>query len=66
MSWDAVDKPHSQPSFNGGSINAAIEFLNVPPGVKTSADVDGKIFKDLQISKTKQSGVYRQPFVSID
>jgi hypothetical protein len=38
----------------------------VPPGVKTSADVDGKIFKDLQISKTKQSGVYRQPFVSYD
>jgi len=37
-----------------------VEFLNVPPGVRTSADTNGDVFKDLQISKTKQSGVYRQ------
>ncbi len=44
-----------------GAISASVEFLNVPPNVRTNADADGDIFKQLQISKTKQAGVYRQP-----
>lgn len=46
--------------WNGG-INAKVEFLNVPGGVKTSAETDGDVFKQLQISRTRQAGVFRQP-----
>jgi hypothetical protein len=60
-----VDQSETGP-FAKGAINASVEFLNVPPGVRTKADVDGDVFKDLQISKTKQSGVYRQPGQAYD
>jgi len=52
--------------WSKGAIGAKIEFLNVPPGVRTNADVEGDIFKDLQISKTRQSGIYRQPGQAYD
>jgi hypothetical protein len=42
-----------------GAVNAEVRFLNVPPNVKTSADATGDIFRQLQISKTKQAGVFR-------
>jgi hypothetical protein len=56
-----VDKAQSAAGGSGnGNINASVEFLNVPPGVRTKADMEGSVFKDLQIRKTKQSGVYRE------
>lgn len=64
---DRIDATQSQASgTNWGNINASVEFLNVPNGVKTNAETDGPIFKQLQISKTKQAGVYRQPFVGYE
>lgn len=52
-------------SSNGafGKINASVEFLNVPNGVRTKAGSEGDIFQQLQIGKTKQAGVYDEPFV---
>lgn len=43
-----------------GGINAKVEFLNVPPGVRTSAERVGDAFHELQISRTRQGGVYGQ------
>jgi hypothetical protein len=40
-----------------GKLSASVEFLNVPPNVKTNVDWDGLLFKQLQISRTKQAGV---------
>ena len=54
------------PNWGKGQINAEVRFTDVPHGWKTSADVEGDVFKDLQISKTKQSGVYRQPSQAYD
>lgn len=63
----SIDKAQSGGgAFAKGAVNAKVEFLNVPPGVRTNADVEGDVFKDLQISKTKQSGVYRQTGQSYD
>lgn len=55
-----VDQAQSNNPFTKGAVNAKIEFMNQWPGVRTSAAADGDIFKELQITKTKQSGVYRQ------
>jgi hypothetical protein len=55
-----VDKAQAPDKWSGG-LNAKVEFLNVPNGVKTSADSEGDVFKQLQISRTKQMGVYNQP-----
>jgi uncharacterized protein (TIGR02594 family) len=58
---ETIDKSQSNAgAFAKGAVNAKVEFLNVPNGVSTKATADGEIFKDLQISKTKQSGIYRQ------
>lgn len=56
-----IDQAQAPDKWSGG-INAKVEFLNVPGGVKTSADSDGDVFKQLQISRTKQMGVYNQSY----
>jgi hypothetical protein len=63
---EKIDKATASSAGVFGGINASVEFLNVPPNVKTNADTDGEIFKQLQISKTRQAGVYRQPFVGYE
>ena len=65
---ETVDQTQSMggPNWGKGQINAEVRFTDVPHGWKTSADVEGDVFKDLQISKTKQSGVYRQPSQAYD
>lgn len=56
-----IDAAQSQGGSPFGKINASVEFLNVPNGVKTKADSNGDIFQQLQISRTKQAGVYSDP-----
>jgi hypothetical protein len=58
---DVVDRSQS-PDKWGGRLNGKIEFLNVPPNVKTMMTAEGDVFHELQISRTKQSGVYNNPF----
>lgn len=54
-----MDKVQTGTGSIGGKVHAAIEFLNVPNNVKTTGEASGEIFKDLQINRTRQAGVYR-------
>lgn len=54
-----IDRAQGGSGPGSGSINASVEFMNVPPNVKTNADTEGGIFKKVQISKTKQAGTYK-------
>lgn len=56
----SMDRAQATLANRGAFVNAKVEFLNVPPGVKTSAgETEG--FHELQISRTRQGGVYNQP-----
>ena len=51
------------------SLKATIDFNNVPSGVKTNVETEGEIFKDLQVSKSRQNevagGSPGQPFAGV-
>jgi hypothetical protein len=51
------------------SLKATIDFNNVPPGVKTSVEKEGEIFKELQVQKSRQNevagGSPGQPFSGV-
>ena len=51
------------------SLKATVDFNNVPSGVKTSVETEGEIFKDLQVSKSRQNevagGSPGQPFAGV-
>lgn len=57
---EKIDKAAQAPDKWSGGLNAKVEFLNVPDGVKTSADRVGDAFHELQISRTRQMGIYNQ------
>lgn len=50
------DKAKANNSAFNGQLNGKIEFLNVPPNVKTSME-GNEIFKDLSITRSRQSGI---------
>lgn len=56
-------------NWGAGSINAKIDFTNVPNGVRTSVESEGDVFKDLQVSKSRQGevagGSPGQPFAGV-
>lgn len=58
---EKIDQAQQPDKWSGG-LNAKVEFLNVPPGVKTSAERVGEGFNELQINRTKQGGVYNQNY----
>lgn len=64
MDWSMADRFGN---WNNPSVSAKVEFSNVPPGVKTSAEGEG--FKELQISKSRQGevagGTPGQPFAGV-
>jgi hypothetical protein len=56
-----MDQSQSAGGKISGGINAKVDFTNAPSWVKTYADTEGEVFKSLQISRTKQAGVFNNP-----
>jgi hypothetical protein len=65
----ARERMSAKNSGTENSLNAKVQFENVPPGVKTSVESEGEIFKELQVSKSKQGevagGSSGQPFAGV-